>query len=69
MTDFVTQYRELGYVLSDVPRNEPCETVNRPLWDFWQRFTGATSDPAIWTEAEIVQRLDLLFMGGVDADD
>jgi len=54
---FLEQYEELQHTIPDIPRDEPCENVNEPLWRFWSKWTKTTD----MTEAEIVQRLDMLF--------
>ena len=54
---FLEQHETLQYTIPDIPRDEPCENVNKPLWQFWQKwFKGKDM-----TEAEVVQHLDNLF--------
>jgi hypothetical protein len=54
---FLEQYEELQCTIPDIPRDEPCENVNTPLWQFWSRW-GKGKD---MTEAEIVQYMDTMF--------
>ena len=54
---FLEQYEELQYTIPDIPRDEPCENVNKPLWQFWSKW-GKGKD---MTEAEIVQYMDTIF--------
>lgn len=54
---FLEQYEELQCTIPDIPRDEPCENVNKPLWRFWAKW-GKGKD---MTEAEIVQYMDTMF--------
>jgi hypothetical protein len=54
---FLEQYEELQYTIPDIPRDEPCENVNKPLWQFWSKL-GKGND---MTEAEIVKYMDTIF--------
>lgn len=54
---FLEQYEQLQCTIPDIPRDEPCENVNKPLWQFWRKWYKTDS----MTEAEIVQYLDTMF--------
>ena len=54
---FIEQYEALQCTIPDIPRDELCENVNKPLWQFWAKW-GKGKD---MTEAEIVQYMDTMF--------
>jgi len=35
---FLEQYETLQCTIPDIPRDEPCENVNKPLWQFWHKM-------------------------------
>ena len=55
----------------DLPTSEPCAIVNYPLWEVfcteYKAQTGVPANPLLWTEAEVVQWLDLECQEPVDA--
>ena len=51
------QYEALQCTIPDIPRDEPCEIVNKPLWQFWTKWSKGKD----MTEAEVVQHMDMLF--------
>ena len=52
-----------GAVIPDLPVDEPCYKVNRSLWALYRRLDPTVQEHPVCTEAEIVRRLDLLYMG------
>jgi hypothetical protein len=54
----------------NLPTNEPCAIVNFPLWEIfteaYKAQTGKPASPLLWTEAEVVQWLDLECQSPVD---
>lgn len=54
----------------NLPTDQPCAIVNFPLWEvFMEAFraqTGKPANPLLWTEAEVVQWLDLECQTPVD---
>ena len=54
---FLEQYEQLHCTIPDIPRDEPCENVNKPLWQFWRKWCKNDT----MTEAEIVQYMDTMF--------
>lgn len=54
----------------NLPTDQPCAIVNYPLWEvFCEAFrtqTGKPANPLLWTEAEVVQWLDLECRAPVD---
>jgi hypothetical protein len=59
-------YDELQALIPDLPRDIPAYKVNPPLWAFWRRLEPNAQETPIMTEAEIAQRLDLMYMGNGD---
>lgn len=47
----------------DLPTSEPCALVNLPLWeifvDAYKSQAGVPPSAVLWTEADVVQWLDL----------
>jgi len=60
---FEEQYEALQCVIPDMPRNAPAYEVNAPLWQFWQTLEPQAPRNPVFTEQEVVRRLDLLYMG------
>lgn len=60
---FENQLEAYGAVIPDLPLDRPCYEVNRSLWALYRRLDPHAHEHPIFTEAEIVRRLDLLYMG------
>ena len=58
--DMIAAY---GAVIPDLPVDKPCYQVNRSLWILYRRLDPTVQEHPVCTEAEIVRRLDLLYMG------
>jgi hypothetical protein len=54
---FLEQYEALQCTIPDIPRDELCENVNKPLWQFWTKWSKGKD----MTEAEVVQYMDTMF--------
>jgi hypothetical protein len=59
---FRAQYEALQHVIPDIPRDAPAYAVNPPLWRGWLAIQPSPEHP-LFTEQEVVRRLDLLYMG------
>ena len=62
MNYWETQLEGYGALVPDMPRNEPCYEVNKPLWAVFRRTHPHAVEHPIMTEQEIVRRLDCLYM-------
>ena len=60
---FEEQYEAIQAVIPDLPRDMPAYEVNPPLWAFWRRLEPTSQEHPVYTEQEIVRRLDLFYFG------
>ncbi len=63
MNRFEDMIEAYGAVIPDLPVEEPCYQVNRSLWALYRRLDPNVKEHPVCTEAEIVRRMDLLYMG------
>ena len=50
-----------GAIVPDYPTPLPCYTVNRSLWTLYRKLEPRAVEHPIYTEEEIVRRMDLLY--------
>jgi hypothetical protein len=50
-----------GAIVPDCPTPLPCYTVNRSLWALYRKLEPRAVEHPIYTEEEIVRRMDLLY--------
>ena len=62
MMTFEEQLEAYGAIVPDCPLPLPCWQVNRSLWRLFQRFEPQAQESQIFTEQEVVRRMDLFYM-------
>lgn len=63
MNHWQAQFEDYGAIVPDWPRDKPCYEVNAPLWAFWRKLEPQSQEHPMFTEQEIVRRLDMFYFG------
>lgn len=58
-----TQLEGYGAIVPDCPTTLPCYTVNPPLWALFRTLDPHAPEHPIFSEQEVVRRIDLMYFG------
>lgn len=63
MKHWEEQLETYGAIVPDCPTPLPCYEVNKPLWGLYRQIDPRAEEHPLFSEQEVVRRMDLLFMG------